>query len=104
MLSGRSLWRSSLELRSSHGLSYAPMKSMRVLLCVGAASVVATAQPSQPNLTAAFREVDRVFTEFVSQNHVPGAAWGIVVDGLLAHSASAGYRELATKTPVDADT
>src|SRR5262245_32728804 len=80
------------------------MKTIRVLICAWAASVLAAAQTSPTTLTAAFPNVDRIFTDFVAQNHVPGAAWGIVVGGALAHSGSAGYRELATKTPVDADT
>src|SRR5262245_64365257 len=43
-------------------------------------------------------------TDFVTQTHVPGAAWGIVVDGELAHVGTAGFRDLAAKAPVEADT
>ncbi len=35
---------------------------------------------------------------------MPGAAWGIVIDGELAHTGSAGFRELESKSAVDADT
>lgn len=35
---------------------------------------------------------------------MPGVAWGVVIDGEVAHLGSAGYRELETKSPVDADT
>jgi CubicO group peptidase (beta-lactamase class C family) len=35
---------------------------------------------------------------------VPGAAWGIIADGALAHTGAAGFRDLAAKAPVDADT
>ena len=38
------------------------------------------------------------------QSHVPGAAWGIVVDGELAHAGVTGLRELTSKSPVDRDT
>src|SRR5262245_43808815 len=55
-------------------------------------------------LAAAFADIDRLFTDFAKTNHVPGAAWGIVIDGGLAHSGAAGIRDVSTKTPVDADT
>ncbi len=55
-------------------------------------------------LATAFNEIDRLFAEFAQTGHVPGAAWGIVIDGELAHSGAAGVREVVTKAPVDADT
>lgn len=55
-------------------------------------------------LTTAFADIDRIFTDFATRTHVPGAAWGIVIDGELAHAGSSGYRDVATKAPVDADT
>lgn len=55
-------------------------------------------------LAAAFPEIDRLFRDFAASAHVPGVAWGVVIDGEVAHLGSAGYRELETKSPVDADT
>ena len=55
-------------------------------------------------LGSAFADIDRLFAEFAKTAHVPGAAWGIVIDGELAHSGAAGVREVATNAPVDADT
>jgi CubicO group peptidase (beta-lactamase class C family) len=55
-------------------------------------------------LATAFPEVDRIMQEFVTKNHIPGGAWGVVIDGELAHVGTAGFRELASKSPVDADT
>src|SRR4029077_740389 len=55
-------------------------------------------------LSASFADVDRIFTRFATETHVPGAVWGIVVDGELAHSGSVGFRDVAAKAPVDADT
>ncbi|HVL67052.1 MAG TPA: serine hydrolase domain-containing protein [Vicinamibacterales bacterium] len=55
-------------------------------------------------LASAFPEVDRLVSAFMTRTDVPGAAWGIVIDGELAHIGVAGYRELATKAPVDRDT
>src|SRR5262249_15163649 len=62
------------------------------------------AQGDRAKLATAFAEIDRLFTEFAKEQHVPGAAWGIVVDGELAHSGATGFRDIATKAPVDADT
>jgi CubicO group peptidase (beta-lactamase class C family) len=54
-------------------------------------------------LAAAFPAIDTVFRDFVTRAHVPGAAWGIVIDGELAHAGSAGYLNLGTKKAPDAD-
>ena len=55
-------------------------------------------------LASAFADVDRLFSDFASSAHVPGAAWGIVIDGDLAHFGAAGVRDIVSKTPVDVDT
>jgi len=69
-----------------------------------------TAAPSftdperRAKLARAFPEIDRIATEFVATAHVPGAAWGVIVDGDLAHVGTTGYRDVEAKAPVDADT
>jgi CubicO group peptidase (beta-lactamase class C family) len=55
-------------------------------------------------LSAAFPEIDRVVADFMARAHVPGAAWGIVIDGELAHVGVSGFRDIAKKTPVERDT
>jgi CubicO group peptidase (beta-lactamase class C family) len=55
-------------------------------------------------LAAAFAEIDRLFTEFARGQRVPGAAWGVVIDGDLAHAGVTGYREVASQAPVTRDT
>jgi CubicO group peptidase (beta-lactamase class C family) len=55
-------------------------------------------------LRPAFPEIDRLVTEFAKREHIPGAVWGVIVDGRLVHVGATGVRELATKSPVDADT
>ena len=55
-------------------------------------------------LAGAFADIDRLFTDFAATSHLPGAAWGIVIDGELAHSGAAGVRDISSKTPVDGDT
>jgi CubicO group peptidase (beta-lactamase class C family) len=55
-------------------------------------------------MARAYPEIDKIFREFVDQLHVPGAAWGIVIDGELVHSGAAGVRDVKSKAPIDADT
>ena len=55
-------------------------------------------------LGAAFGEIDKMMEAFANAAHVPGAAWGIVVDGSLAHAGATGYRDLAAKAAVQPDT
>jgi CubicO group peptidase (beta-lactamase class C family) len=55
-------------------------------------------------LARAFPDIDRIMRDFVERAHVPGAAWGIVVDGELAHSGTAGFRDLEARSPVGSDT
>jgi CubicO group peptidase (beta-lactamase class C family) len=58
-------------------------------------------------MAAAFPDIDRLFAEFAKANRVPGAAWGIIIDGQLAHSGATGVRDITPEAPnarVDADT
>lgn len=57
----------------------------------------------QAKLATAFPEIDRLVTAFMADRHVPGAAWGIVIDGTLAHIGVSGYRDLSGKAPVTRD-
>ncbi|HEX6322126.1 MAG TPA: serine hydrolase domain-containing protein [Vicinamibacterales bacterium] len=84
-------------------------------LCAGhAASVRADQAASHPpavftdpdrraKLASAFPEIDTAVAAFMAERHVPGAAWGIVIDGELAHLGVAGFRELASKAPLTRD-
>lgn len=55
-------------------------------------------------LSAVFGEIDRVFRDYAAREHIPGAVWGIVIDGRLVHVGVSGYRDLATRSPVDSGT
>ena len=55
-------------------------------------------------LSSAFPAIDRLVTEFTKRENIPGAAWGVILDGRLVHVGTTGVRELATKSPVTADT
>ena len=54
-------------------------------------------------LEHAFPEIDRIVQAFTTENHVPGAAWGVVIDGELAHAAVTGFRDLPSRAPVTQD-
>jgi CubicO group peptidase (beta-lactamase class C family) len=41
---------------------------------------------------------------FAERAHVPGIAYGIIVDGQVVHRGTVGYRELSTRAPVDSQT
>jgi hypothetical protein len=45
-------------------------------------------------LAKAFPEIDKLFQDYAAGAHVPGAAWGIVIDGELAHAGVTGYRDV----------
>jgi CubicO group peptidase (beta-lactamase class C family) len=55
-------------------------------------------------LEKAFPDIDRIFKAFTEEAHVPGAGWGIVIDGELAHAGATGVRDVASKAPVESDT
>ena len=54
-------------------------------------------------LAKAFPEIDRIFRDYATGAHVPGAAWGIIIDGELAHTGVTGYRDVPSKSPVTPD-
>ncbi len=83
-----------------------------ILVAGVSASVAAQPQVPEPRfadparaqkLAAVFPEIDRVFTAWTERMHVPGAAMGIVIDGTLAWVKTAGVIDVASATPVAAD-
>lgn len=52
-------------------------------------------------LMAAMPAVDSTLKAFAEREHIPGAAWAVIIDGKLAHVGVTGFRDLATKSPVD---
>lgn len=55
-------------------------------------------------LASAFPAIDSLVRAFAEQRKVPGVAYGIIVDGRVAHIGVAGLREVATRAPVDTAT
>lgn len=86
-----------------------------LLLALGALGLAAHAAPSaapsaaftdparRAKLEAAFPEVDRLMRGFAEREHLPGATWGIVVDGELAHLGTYGLRDVEAAQPVRGD-
>jgi CubicO group peptidase (beta-lactamase class C family) len=61
-------------------------------------------EAQQAALASAFPAIDRAVRDFTSREHIPGAAWGIVVDGRLVHVGVTGVRDVSTRAPVTAET
>ncbi len=55
-------------------------------------------------LAGAFPEIDRLMRTFAESSNVPGIAYGIIIDGKLAHIGTAGLRDVAAKSMVDTST
>ncbi|MCR4338550.1 MAG: beta-lactamase family protein [Gemmatimonadaceae bacterium] len=55
-------------------------------------------------LAAAYGEIDSLVYSFAQRARVPGIAYGIVVDGRLAHWATAGFRDADARAGVDSAT
>ena len=80
----------------------------RALVFILALPAVLTAQQSgfsdparEAKLRAAFPAVDSIMREFAAREHVPGAAWAIVLDDRVVHMGVTGLRDVAAKAPVD---
>jgi len=90
-------------------------KWIAVLVVTTAGSVALAHQASAPpasfsdpqrraKLATAFTDIDKILSDYARSVHAPGAAWGIVIDGELAHRGTFGVRDVRSKAPVDADT
>jgi CubicO group peptidase (beta-lactamase class C family) len=82
------------------------IRTFGIVLALAVALLTASPRAQAPaggKLTDAFADVDRLFTEFMAGRHVPGAAWGVIIDGRLAHVGVNGLRDVSAKAPVDAD-
>ena len=86
------------------------MRSILPALCAtfALASAIHAQAPADPQrlakLSAAFPEIDRMMKGFAERQHVPGIAYGIVVDGRVVHVGTAGLRDVAARAPVDTGT
>lgn len=54
-------------------------------------------------LELAFPEIDRIFRSWADGAKAPGATWGVVIDGELAHAGAVGLRDVAGENAADLD-
>jgi CubicO group peptidase (beta-lactamase class C family) len=85
------------------------MRLLSIIVILLAADPGLRASAEQPatrvdKLRSAVAAIDKVFIDFTTREHIPGASWGVIVDGELVHVGVTGHRELAGKSAVDADT
>jgi CubicO group peptidase (beta-lactamase class C family) len=59
---------------------------------------------SEAKLRAVFPAVDSIMREFTGREHVPGAAWAVVVGDRVAHTGVTGVRDVGVQAPVDTGT
>jgi CubicO group peptidase (beta-lactamase class C family) len=55
-------------------------------------------------LAFAYPVADSMLKKYAVENHLPGLAYGIVVDGQLVHTGSFGYADIDKKVPVTSST
>jgi CubicO group peptidase (beta-lactamase class C family) len=48
----------------------------------------------------AFPIIDKIFKDYADSNHLPGVAYGLVVDGKLVYKGNIGYTDIEKKIPV----
>jgi CubicO group peptidase (beta-lactamase class C family) len=85
-------------------MNRASLAAVALTVLVAGGPVRGADSSNSAKLKTAFPEIDRLFTAFAADGHVPGAAWGVVIDGELAHVGTTGIREVASRAPVDRDT
>ena len=47
-----------------------------------------------------FPAIDNIFKQFAEEQHLPGVAYGLVVDGKLLYKGNIGYTDIEKKIPV----
>ncbi|BCS34508.1 penicillin-binding protein [Luteitalea sp. TBR-22] len=90
----------------AHAVIRAMLAALVALAVAGPAEAQApaAAQDRVAALAPAFPEIDRAFTDYARAAHVPGMAWGVIVDGRLVHTGTFGVQDVTTQAPVTADT
>ncbi|PAW93526.1 serine hydrolase [Mucilaginibacter sp. MD40] len=83
------------------------MRKYLFLLSFAVAPAFAQYQPAKftdadrlRKIEATFPVIDSVYKQQAEAMHIPGLAYGIVVDGKLIHTGNTGYTDISSKTPV----
>lgn len=91
-------------------MSTSPVSSPRFLAIAGVIALLAAPMGAQgrfsdPNraakLASTFPAIDSAFRAHAAAQHMPGAAWGIIIDGRVAHIGTYGVRDVASRAPVE---
>lgn len=84
---------------------------VRTRVCLGMwlaalpAGVVSANASSSPSAAAdPYAATDRIFADFCLDAHIPGLAYGVVLEGRLVHVGTFGVQDLDARRPVNADT
>src|SRR5688572_1883413 len=51
-------------------------------------------------LKQSFPVIDKIFKDYADSNHLPGVAYGLVVDGKLVYKNNIGFTDVDKKIPV----
>ncbi|MGB5347361.1 MAG: serine hydrolase [Woeseia sp.] len=74
----------------------------RLRIAVPLLALILSACATQPSLSE--KEIDRLVIAAMEEFSVPGAAVGVIKDGVVVHAAGYGVRELGRDDPVDTET
>lgn len=61
---------------------------------------VFTEQDRLQKISETFPVIDKIFRDYADSNHLPGVAYGLVVDGKLVYKGNFGYTDIDKKIPV----
>lgn len=82
------------------------MRPLTLLLCFLTSLTLAQSYPptfTDPDRVARVKalapKIETIYREWAAKQHYPGIAYGIVIDGQLVLSGSAGFTDVARKTP-----
>jgi len=89
----------ALLLLASSALAQQPTPARTVAHVAAYQPPVFTDPDRLKKLEAAFPIVEKLYKDIAEKRHIPGLAFGIVVDGKLVYSGGFGYTNVATKTP-----
>lgn len=56
------------------------------------------------NIQTLFPTIDKIYQEYAQKHHIPGYAYGIMLDGELIHTGSNGYADINKKIPATSHT
>lgn len=76
-------------------------RALTLMILASAWAAPVAGKPLDPKLAG---QVDKLFGDWRLATHTPGIAYGVVIDGEMVHSGTAGVQDTATRAPVRSDT